>query len=241
MTVDITILLTKHCYICLIRRLQLFDNLLKHGNINVWALSWFSSRALSTWSAVFSRCSWTTSATTRSWRSCLSSRTRCPWLPRGSWLSWWTLRTCSIDIFIGWLLVIHFNCHLRNANQSNFILPDSLKAHSWWTIIYSKGGSLAKRLERCIGASMTPRWICSRWSQVLLRRRKSRFMKQKVKFPCAWRFFCTFLWNCYTTTTSKCLISRFMEDVNKRRRNFLSLSKLDCSLQEINSREIWLH
>ena len=29
-----------------------------------------------------------------------------------------------------------------------------------------------------------------------------------------------------------------MEDVNKRRRNFLSLSKLECSPQEINSREI---
>ena len=30
----------------------------------------------------------------------------------------------------------------------------------------------------------------------------------------------------------------FMEDANKRRRNVLSLSKLECSLQEINSREI---
>ena len=29
-----------------------------------------------------------------------------------------------------------------------------------------------------------------------------------------------------TTTTWKCIISRFMEDVNKRRRSFLSLSKL---------------
>ena len=33
--------------------------------------------------------------------------------------------------------------------------------------------------------------------------------------------------------------SRFMEDVNKRRRNFLS--KLECGPQEINSREICLH
>ena len=32
-----------------------------------------------------------------------------------------------------------------------------------------------------------------------------------------------------------------MEDVNKRRRNFLSLSKLECGPQEINSREICLH
>ena len=34
--------------------------------------------------------------------------------------------------------------------------------------------------------------------------------------------FCTFLCRCCTTTTWKCLISRFMEEVNKRRRNFLS-------------------
>ena len=39
----------------------------------------------------------------------------------------------------------------------------------------------------------------------------------------------------------KYLIPRFMEDVNKRRRIFLSLSKLECGPQEINSREIRLH
>ena len=39
----------------------------------------------------------------------------------------------------------------------------------------------------------------------------------------------------------KCLISRFMEDVNKRRRIFLSLSKIECGPQEINSREICPH
>ena len=32
-----------------------------------------------------------------------------------------------------------------------------------------------------------------------------------------------------------------MEDVNKRQQTFLSLSKLKCGLQEINSREILLH
>ena len=37
-------------------------------------------------------------------------------------------------------------------------------------------------------------------------------------------FFGTFRRRNCTTTTWKCLISRFMEEVNKRRRNFLSLS-----------------
>ena len=39
----------------------------------------------------------------------------------------------------------------------------------------------------------------------------------------------------------KCLVSRFMEDVNKRRQTFLSLSKLECGPEVINSREIGLH
>ena len=46
--------------------------------------------------------------------------------------------------------------------------------------------------------------------------------------------------NC-TTSTWKCLISRFIEDVNKRRRIFLSLPRLECSPQEDNSTEIRLH
>ena len=48
--------------------------------------------------------------------------------------------------------------------------------------------------------------------------------------------FCTFFFcRHYTTTTGKCLIARFMEDVNKRRRIFLSRFKLKFVPQEINS------
>ena len=53
--------------------------------------------------------------------------------------------------------------------------------------------------------------------------------------------FCTFRYSPCTTTTWKCLIASFMEDVNKRRRISFSLSKLECASQEINSREIRLH
>ena len=53
--------------------------------------------------------------------------------------------------------------------------------------------------------------------------------------------FCTFLCRRCTTTTWKCVIFRFMEVVNKRRRIFLSLPKFECSSQEINSREIHLY
>ena len=54
--------------------------------------------------------------------------------------------------------------------------------------------------------------------------------------------FYTFLCRHRTTTTRKYLISRFyMEDINKRRRIFLFLSKLECGSQEINSGKIRLH
>ena len=43
--------------------------------------------------------------------------------------------------------------------------------------------------------------------------------------------FCTFLCRHCTTTTGKCLISRFIMDVNKQRLNFLSLSELDMVLR----------
>ena len=50
--------------------------------------------------------------------------------------------------------------------------------------------------------------------------------------------FCTFLYRFCTTTTWKCLISRFMENVNKLRRNFISLSELGYSPLEFNSRRM---
>ena len=53
--------------------------------------------------------------------------------------------------------------------------------------------------------------------------------------------FCTFLYRPCTTTTWKCLIASFMEDVNKRRRISFSRTKVERALQEINSREIRLH
>ena len=48
--------------------------------------------------------------------------------------------------------------------------------------------------------------------------------------------FCTFLSRFCTTTTWKCLISRFMEKVNKQRQNFISLSEVGYGpLQEGSS------
>ena len=54
-------------------------------------------------------------------------------------------------------------------------------------------------------------------------------------------FISTFLWRSCTITTWKCLISRFMDYVNKQRQNFISLSELGNGPLEFNSRRIRLH
>ena len=53
--------------------------------------------------------------------------------------------------------------------------------------------------------------------------------------------FCTFLCRHCTAMTGKWLVSRFMEDVNKRRLNFLSLSILECGSWEFGSKRVRLN
>ena len=55
------------------------------------------------------------------------------------------------------------------------------------------------------------------------------------------RFF-LFFFSCFcTTTTRKCLIWRFMEDVNKQRRIFISLSELGYGPLKFRFRRVCLH
>ena len=61
---------------------------------------------------------------------------------------------------------------------------------------------------------------------------------QNNNFARAPRFFCTFLCRRYTTPWWKCLISRFVENVNTRQRLASSFSELRYSLLELNSK-IW--
>ena len=58
------------------------------------------------------------------------------------------------------------------------------------------------------------------------RKKRNRFYKKNNNFARASRFFVHFFARFCTTTTWKCLISRFMEYVNKQQRDFTSLSKL---------------
>ena len=64
--------------------------------------------------------------------------------------------------------------------------------------------------------------------------KKHRFILAKQQLRTCISLFSTFLCRHCTTTMWKCLISRFTEDVNKRGRIFLSLSKLEFGAQDIH-------
>ena len=68
-----------------------------------------------------------------------------------------------------------------------------------------------------------------------------RWIGRKTTVHAFFTLFCTFLYRHYMTMTLKCLISRFTGDVNKRRRNFLSLSELEYGCLEFGSVRVRLH
>ena len=69
------------------------------------------------------------------------------------------------------------------------------------------------------------------------RRRCQRFRLTKQQLCTCITLFCTFLCRPCTTTTWKCLISCFVEDVNTRQRLSSSLPELRYSLLEFSSRK----
>ena len=72
-------------------------------------------------------------------------------------------------------------------------------------------------------------------------KKNNKFYKQNKNFARTSRFFVHFFARFCTTATRKCLISRFMEDVNKQRRNFISPSGLGYGPKEFNSKRVRLH
>ena len=65
--------------------------------------------------------------------------------------------------------------------------------------------------------------------------------RQKQHLFTSITLFCTFLCRHCTAMTGKWLVSRFMEDVNKRRLNLLSLSILECGSWEFGSKRVRLN
>ena len=72
------------------------------------------------------------------------------------------------------------------------------------------------------------------------RKKKTIGLISKKQLCTCITLFCTFLSRFCTTTTWKCLISRFMENVNKQRRNFISLSELEYSSLKFSFRRVRL-
>ena len=90
-----------------------------------------------------------------------------------------------------------------------------------------------RRRRRKIGA--LTQW---RRRQQRERHKINRFRQGKQQLCTCNTLFCTFLCRHCTTTTWNCLISRFVEDGNKRQQLSLSLPELCCSPLEFNSNKI---
>ena len=73
------------------------------------------------------------------------------------------------------------------------------------------------------------------------RQKSYRFRVTKQQLCTCITLSCTFLCRRFTTTTWKCLILRFVEDVNTRQRLSFSLPELWYSPLEFNSRKICQH
>ena len=72
-------------------------------------------------------------------------------------------------------------------------------------------------------------------------KKNNGFYKQNNSFARASHFFVHFFSRFCTTSTWKCLISRFMENVNKQRRNLISLSELGYGLKQFNFKRVCLN
>ena len=73
------------------------------------------------------------------------------------------------------------------------------------------------------------------------RRKSNRFRLAKQQLCTCIKLLCTFLCRHCTTTTWKCLISRFVENANTRQQLYFSFAKLWYSLLEFNSRKNCKH
>ena len=82
-----------------------------------------------------------------------------------------------------------------------------------------------------------PRWRRRRQRES----QKSKRLNKQTKTLHGITLFRTFFCRHCTTTMEKCLISRFMEDVNKRRLKFLSPSELEYGSEEFGSKSVRLH
>ena len=73
------------------------------------------------------------------------------------------------------------------------------------------------------------------------RQKNNRFKKQNNNFARASHLFCTFLSRLCTTATWKCLISRFLKDVMKQRRNYIPLFELGYGHLKFSFRRVRLY
>ena len=119
------------------------------------------------------------------------------------------------------------------------------KMHVWLSCAWLHSGTKRKPIlffQHLTSLSRKIRELKQRRRRRQRERQKSnRFRLTKHKLCTCITLFCTFLCRRCTNTTWKCLISRFVEDVNTRQRLCFSFPELWYSLLEFNSSKIYQH
>ena len=126
-------------------------------------------------------------------------------------------------------------------------VPQEINSREIWLLLtfqanWNKRGKVwKKRIHFQSDVFAAVAVVCDKARTATRTSKNNTFYKQDNNFARSSRFFVHFFARFCTTTAWKCLISRFMEDVNKQRRNFISLSVLGCGPKEFNSRRVRLH
>ena len=101
-------------------------------------------------------------------------------------------------------------------------------------------GTQKAHFVQVLGFERTSDFKIQRRGRQRERHKDNRFNKQNNNFARTSHFFCTFLSRFCTNTTWKCLISRFMENANKQRRNLNSGFELKYGPLKFNFRRVRL-
>ena len=142
-------------------------------------------------------------------------------------------------------LAFLFNCLLNRKKKIKItiILTDSFQLKK---LVVQSG--LSKTALSVYLRVMSGSWTVKleSLSQRRLRRQRerhkiNRFRLAKQQLCTCIKLICTFLCRHCTTTTWKCLISCFVDDVNSRQRLSFSFPELSYSLLEFNSSKICQH
>ena len=138
-----------------------------------------------------------------------------------------------IQLPLSWTCLHSHKQHVQQVDQGNDTTAFSLRGIK----------NLSKRKTQQLTSSARDYSLIIRDPKIQRRERQksNRINEQKQNFCRYMTLSCAFRCRHCTTTKLKCRTLRFMEEVNKSRRNFPFLYELGYCSQELSSRRVRLH